>query len=46
MWFGSTVLNIIALLDKGTITWVLGCAVSILAAIYYVLSIREKLKKK
>lgn len=41
LWFGSSILNLLAILDQRTITFALGFIVSILAIINYLLQIRK-----
>lgn len=42
----TLMMNLIAILDRGTVTFVLGVMVSILAGIHYVLQIRKLSKEE
>lgn len=43
---GSLFLNLMSLIDKSTITFILGTTVSVLAIIHYTIQIRNNTKKK
>ena len=46
LWGSSVFLNAIAILDKSTISFILGTIVSLLAMTHYIIQIRNNTKKK